>query len=87
MSNDLRSSNLTEFFKFWIVDERTGKRRKTTYKLSRANAERQFPGAEADLSSREFRELPDRTRCALRLAATTSNRPSGSYSIRPAGRA
>jgi hypothetical protein len=49
----------TEFFKFWIVDERTGKSRLTTYKLTRANAERQFPGAEPDLYSREVRNLPD----------------------------
>jgi hypothetical protein len=33
----------TEFFRWWIVDERTGKRRRTTYKLSRANAEGRFP--------------------------------------------
>jgi len=25
---------LTEYFKFWIVDERTGKRRLTTYRLA-----------------------------------------------------
>ena len=28
----------TEFFRFWIIDERTGKRRKTTYMLTRADA-------------------------------------------------
>jgi len=48
----------TEFFRWWIVDERTGKRRRTTYKLTRADAERQFSGAEPDLSSREVRVLP-----------------------------
>ena len=48
----------TEFFRWWIVDERTGKRRLTTYKLKRADAERQFPGAEPDLQSREVRDLP-----------------------------
>ena len=52
-------STPTEFFRWWITDERTGQRRRTTYKLSRANAERQFPGAEPDLSSREVRDLPD----------------------------
>lgn len=41
----------TEFFRFWILDERTGKRRLTTYKLTRADAERQFPGAEPDLQT------------------------------------
>lgn len=49
----------TEFFKFWINDERTGKRRLTTYKLTKANAERAFPGAEPDLQTREVRNLPD----------------------------
>ena len=48
----------TEFFKWWIVDERTGKRRLTTYKLTRADAERAFPGAEADLETLEIRHLP-----------------------------
>jgi hypothetical protein len=60
----------TEFFRWWITDERTGKRRRTTYKLTRADAERQFPGAEPDLSSREVRDLPNE------LHGNT--RPSGS---------
>ena len=47
-----------EFFKWWIDDERTGKRRLSTYKLSRVNADRAFPGAEPDLSTREIRNLP-----------------------------
>jgi hypothetical protein len=49
----------TEFFRWWITDERTGKRRRTTYKLTRANAERQFPGCEPDLQSREVRDCPE----------------------------
>ena len=49
----------TEFFRWWIVDQRTGKRRKTTYMLTRADAERAFPGAQPDLQSREVRNLPD----------------------------
>jgi hypothetical protein len=49
----------TEFFYWWIVDERTGKRRLTAYKMARAQAERAFPGAEPDLHSREVRHLPD----------------------------
>src|SRR6187431_1159637 len=48
----------TEYFRWWIVDERTGKRRKTTYKMKRADAEERFPGAEPDLQSREVRQLP-----------------------------
>jgi hypothetical protein len=48
----------TEFFNRWIVDERTGERRLTTYKLTRADAEKAFPGAEADLKTLEIRHLP-----------------------------
>ena len=31
-------ANFVEFFSWWIVDDRTGERRLTTYKLSRAAA-------------------------------------------------
>jgi hypothetical protein len=48
----------TEFFRWWIIDEHTGERRLTTYKLSRADAERAFPGAEPDLQTGEVRDLP-----------------------------
>ena len=47
-----------EFFTWWIVDQVTGESRLTTFKLSRANAERAFPGAEPDLETREIRNLP-----------------------------
>lgn len=46
----------TEFFRWWIVDPRTGRRRLTTTHLSREDAQRRFPGAEPDAGSREFRE-------------------------------
>ena len=49
----------TEFFRWYITDERTGKRRLTTYKLTRADALRAFPDAAPDLQSREVRNLPD----------------------------
>lgn len=49
----------TEYSRYWTVDERPGKRRRTAYKLSRENAARQFPGAQADVRSREVRLLPD----------------------------
>ena len=39
----------SEFFRWWIIDERTGERRLTTYALTRADAARAFPGAEPDL--------------------------------------
>ena len=42
----------TEFFRWRITDERTANRRRTSYKLTRADAERQYPGAEPDLQSR-----------------------------------
>jgi len=47
----------TEFFRWWIVDERTGEHRLTTYKLTRADAARAFPGAAPDLQTRELRDL------------------------------
>ena len=46
------------FFRWWIHDERTGKRLLTTYKLSRVNADRAFPGAEPDPETREIRNSP-----------------------------
>ncbi len=49
--------NPTEYFKWWSVDERTGERRTTTYKLSRADAKRIFPGAKPVLETREIRYL------------------------------
>ena len=52
-------STPTEFFRWWITDERTGERRLTTYKLTRADAERAFPEAEPDLQTHEVRDLPD----------------------------
>jgi hypothetical protein len=48
----------TEFFNWWVRDEGTGERRLTTYKLSRGDAERAFPGAEPHLSTLEIRNLP-----------------------------
>jgi hypothetical protein len=62
----------TEFYKWWIVDTRTGERCLTTYKLSRANAEKAFPGAEPDLETRELREV--------QVAGQTANsRPGGNW--------
>jgi hypothetical protein len=49
----------TEFFRWYIVDERTGTRVLTTYKLTRKDAEQAFPGAEPDPQSREIRNLSD----------------------------
>jgi hypothetical protein len=65
---------LTEFFRWWIRDERTGERRLTSYKLSRADAERAFPGAEPEPSTRELRDLPDAR------GALASSRPGQKWS-------
>jgi hypothetical protein len=51
--------NPTEFFRWWIIDERTDERRLTTYALSRADAARAFPGAEPDLQTRELHYLSE----------------------------
>ena len=43
-----------------MVNEAVSRRlRLTTYKLRRADAERQFPGAEPDLQTSEVRMLPE----------------------------
>ena len=52
-------STLTEFFCWWVVEERTGERLLTRFKLTRVDAQRAFPGAEPDLQTREVRNLPD----------------------------
>ena len=52
-------SNVTEFYRWWIVDPVTGERVLTPYKLTSAHAALAFPGAEPDLHSREARDVPD----------------------------
>jgi hypothetical protein len=52
----------TEFYRWWIVDEVTGERVLTPYKLTSAHAALAFPGAEPDLQTREARALPDLSR-------------------------
>jgi len=44
-----------EFYKWWISDAHTGERCLSAYRLTRADAERAFPGAEPDLQTRELR--------------------------------
>ena len=63
----------TEFYKWWITDARTGERWLSIYRLTRADAERAFPGAEPDLQTRELRYLP-------RVGeAPASSRPGGEW--------
>ena len=47
----------TEFFRWYITDEVTGKRRLTTYKMDRKTALERFPDAEPFEPSREVRDV------------------------------
>src|SRR5258705_5986723 len=58
-SGSLRGTDVAAFYRWWIVDEVTGVRVLTPYKLTRAHAKLTFPDAEPDLKSREVRDLPD----------------------------
>jgi hypothetical protein len=49
----------TEVFRWWTVDQVSGERVLTPYKLTRAQAARAFTGAEPSLETREFRHLLD----------------------------
>lgn len=49
----------TEVFRWWTVDQFSGERVLTSYKLTRAQAALAFTGAEPSLDSREFRHLTD----------------------------
>ncbi len=52
-------SKVTEFYNWWIVDQVTGERVLTPYKLTSAHAALAFPNAEPDLQTREARDLPE----------------------------
>jgi prophage antirepressor-like protein len=47
----------TEFFRWWVTDEVTGKRRKTTFVMDRPTALKRYPGAEPDPATREVRNV------------------------------
>ena len=49
----------TEFWIWWITDEITGKRRRTSYRMTRTDALERFPGAEPVAGSMEIRDLPE----------------------------
>jgi hypothetical protein len=49
---------MTDFYRWWIVDEVTGERVLTPYKLTCAHAALAFPNAEPALQTLEVRELP-----------------------------
>jgi hypothetical protein len=66
----------TEFYKWWFVDERTGERRLTPYRLTRIDAERAFAGAEPDFATGEVRSLTSAGK------APTDSRPGANWSWR-----
>jgi len=47
---------MSEFFRWWVVEEVTGERRLTSAHLTREDARRLYRGAVPDLSSRQFRQ-------------------------------
>ena len=50
----------TEFWLFWITDERTGKRRRTTYRMTPETAKERFgDDAEPVAGTVEIRDLPE----------------------------
>jgi len=56
LSKAVESSDMAEYFRWWVVDQSTGERRLTDKRISREDAQRRFPGAVPDLRTREFRE-------------------------------
>jgi hypothetical protein len=48
----------TRFYKFWVTEPDTGKRSRTTWRMSEASA-RDYIDAEPDLGTLEMRSLPD----------------------------
>lgn len=50
---------LVEFYRFWILNPRTGKPDLTAGYMSRAEAAEAHPGAEPEMRTYELREVPD----------------------------
>jgi hypothetical protein len=66
----------TEFYKWWVVDERSGERRLTPYKLTRIDAERAFADAQPDLATGDVRSLTNAGE------APADSRPGANWSRR-----
>jgi hypothetical protein len=49
----------TESFRWWVTDPETYARMRTTYRMDRETALDRFPGAEAELLTREVGNLPE----------------------------
>ena len=65
----------TDYCLWWVFDNGSGKPRRTTDKLTRADAARAFPGAQPHVSSRAIRNRPDPA-----AAAPASSRPGRHWS-------
>jgi hypothetical protein len=68
-------SKPTEFNRWYITDERTGKRRRTPYARTREQAAERFPDAEPDLHTLEVRNLPENDDEVLRSTHPGRGRP------------
>jgi hypothetical protein len=55
----VRFMKATELYRFYVVDEVTGKPRLTRYRMTREEANERHPGAEPELRSLEIRDLPE----------------------------
>ena len=67
-------SSPTEFYNWWVVDERTGELQLTPYKLTCVDATRAFGNAQPNLASREVRNLISAGE------ALANSRPGGNWS-------
>jgi len=77
------ASKPTEFFRWYITDERTGQRRLNRYAMTPEPAAELFPeGAEPDLRTREVRDLPDELRGNSRPPEARPTTSCGSHRTR-----
>lgn len=72
-------TDVTEYFNWWVVDELTGAAQLTRYKLSRANAQRAFPGAEPDVQTREVHALTEPGELSRGRRATDGGNLAGAH--------
>jgi hypothetical protein len=68
-----------EYWLWKVTDPRTGKVRRTTYRMTEAHAEQSFPGAERIPGSVEIRNVPENIdeQLALTHNLRGRNRPPG----------
>lgn len=59
-----------EFFFWWLPPDAWSKKpRRSSWKMTREEAAKRYPGAEPDLSSREVRECPETPQEIARVSA------------------